>query len=61
MMTKVYLLVGSLALITYLGIAARGIVFSGTDGRPSHSVRSSTGRRSGGGFFWGVGGYRGGK
>lgn len=60
------MLVGGAALVGYLGIAGWGVVFSGTDGRPSYAIqsgggRSTVGRRPGGGFFWGVGGYRGGK
>ena len=52
--------IGALVLLGYLGVAGRGMIFSGTDGRPGYSVRSGA-RRPGGGFFWGVGGYRGGK
>lgn len=63
MMTRVYIAVGALALLGYLSVSARGMIFSGTDGRPSFADRSrAAGRRpGGGGFFWGVGGYRGGK
>ena len=62
MMTKAYMVIGGIALATYLGIAAQGVIFSGTDERPSYTTRSGAGRRGGGGgFFWGVGGYRGGK
>ena len=63
MMTKIYMAIGGLALLTYLGISARGVIFSGTDDRPSYTVRSHSGRNPGGrtGFWWGVGGYRGGK
>lgn len=63
MMTKIYMVFGGLAVATYLGVAAQGIVFSGTDGRPEIPSKSgSSGRRPGVGFWWwGVGGYRGGK
>lgn len=51
----------SLALACYFGVETRGMVFSGTDERPSRAVRSGGSRGGGGGvFFWGTG-YRGGK
>ena len=60
MMTKFYVAVGVVLLMGYLAVASWGVIFSGTDGSPSYSMR--TGRSGGrsGGFFWG-GGYRGGK
>ncbi len=63
MMTKIYMVLGGAVLVTYLSITARGVVFSGTDDRPSYSERSQTGRNTGRrtGFWWGVGGFRGGK
>lgn len=64
LMAKIYLLLGTGLIVTYCTWEVRGVVFSGTDTRPSMSSGSSGGRsgRSGGGgvFFWGSG-YRGGK
>lgn len=65
-MSKLYLLLGAGLVVSYFTMEVRGMVFSGTDKRPSvYSSKSSSGRsgRSGGGggvFFWGSG-YRGGK
>ena len=60
-MSKLYLLAGGALLVAYLGIETRGMVFSGTDAKPSIYDRGG-GRGSGGGgvIFWGSG-YRGGK
>ena len=61
-LAKFYVLVGGGLLVTYVVIETRGVVFAGTDRRPSTSAVYSGGRSGGGGgiFFWGSG-YRGGK
>jgi hypothetical protein len=60
MMAKLYLLAGGALLVGYLAIESRGVVFSGTDSKPSMVDGSRGGRGGGGTFFWGTG-YRGGK
>jgi hypothetical protein len=58
-MSKLYLIAGGALLIGYLAMETRGLVFSGTDTKPS--IYSGGGGRGGGGaVFWGTG-YRGGK
>lgn len=61
-LAKFYVLVGGALIVTYLVIEIRGVVFAGTDRRPSADLVFSGGRRGGGGgiFFWSSG-YRGGK
>jgi hypothetical protein len=60
--SKLYLLAGGALLVGYLAIETRGMVFSGTDSKPSlYSGGGGSGGRGGGGvIFWGSG-YRGGK
>ena len=58
-MSKLYLIAGAALLCGYLGIEARGMVFSGTDSKPS-LYTGGGGGSGGGGVFWGTG-YRGGK
>jgi hypothetical protein len=52
------LIAGAALLVGYLGIESRGMVFSGTDTKPS--LYTGGGGSGGGGVFWGTG-YRGGK
>lgn len=67
-LAKLYLLAGGALLVGYLAIESRGVVFAGTDAKPSiyssrrsgGSSSSRRGRGGGGVFFWGSG-YRGGK
>ena len=59
-MSKLYLIAGGALLVAYLGIETRGMVFSGTDVKPSIYDSTGGGRGGGGVFFWGSG-YRGGK
>ncbi len=58
-MSKLYVLAGSALLIGYLAIESRGMIFAGTDSKPS-LYTGRGGGRGGGTVLWGTG-YRGGK
>lgn len=62
-LAKFYMFVSGVLLVTYIVIESRGMIFAGSDRRPSAYMVSSGGRSGGGGggiFYWGSG-YRGGK
>lgn len=61
-MSFLYGLLGVGLVLGYFVVETRGLVFSGTDTRPSSSVRSRSGSAGGGSgpIIWGSG-FRGGK